>query len=128
MVHFFHQSIGDDDPDADEPVCNGSDGYITEFLASTFLNFLKKGRDEGQSKYTSHGHRAEKPFLLQFWEIMNSTDIGSNFEAIYCPGLVHKKEKLHIRDSADEVVIEDYSNDGDQANAIGFKIGKTPVE
>jgi len=50
---------GDDEEEVE--VEEGENGYLVEFLRSAFLQPTKKGREEGQSQYMAHGHRAEEP-------------------------------------------------------------------
>jgi hypothetical protein len=99
------------DEEEEEPVCQGEDGYLAEFMVSSYLRPQKKGDEEGQNKYTVHGHRAERPFMKKFYDLFSSggrqstaenegsTHPGSDvkIEAIYSPGLVYNKTRRGLR-------------------------------
>ena len=61
----------------------------------------------------AQGHRAEKPFLKEFYEITQKYDEGKHLvEAVYSPGAVMTKSRMFNCDSSDGVVI--YSTDPDE--------------
>ena len=76
---------------------------VKEITSTAFLKSQKRGNQEGESKYTIRGQRAEEPLLRQFFE----SDFGKreNFVAIYHTGLIVREHSSHIRDSPDAVVI-----------------------
>ena len=53
------------------------------FLRSAFLQPAKKGREEGQTQHMAQGHRAEKPFLEEFFEI---SLFQHDLKKFYIPG------------------------------------------
>ena len=113
LAKLLHtQEYGDDDDDGDNEVAAGVLGHIVEFLSAAFLRPQPRGKEEGQSKYTTQGHRNEKPFLKKFYEIMTENNIvdGESIEAIYCPGLVRQRGNLYLRDSSDGVAMLKYSD------------------
>ena len=59
----------------------------------------------------AHGHRVEKPFLREFFEITQRYDhhTSVSIKAVYSPGCVMHKSLIYLRDSSDGVVI--YSRD-----------------
>ena len=75
---------------------------------SELLQPTKKGREEGQSQYMAHGHRAEEPFLKEIYEITQQCDAtqASNIEAIYAPGMTMNRKRMYNRDSANGVAID----------------------
>ena len=83
-------------------------------LRRSFMKPLKKGVEEGTSKYTLAGQRAEEPLLRAFFK---SNAKSLNLRAIYQPGLVENYNNHCERTSADAVVIKDsqgYSKGGTQ--------------
>ena len=69
LANLLHRLDYGDDGDDFVEVEAGENGYLAEFLRSAFLQPAKKGREEGQTQYMAQGHRAEKPFLKEFFEI-----------------------------------------------------------
>eukprot|EP00984_Skeletonema_dohrnii_P022467 scaffold11588_cov77-Skeletonema_dohrnii-CCMP3373.AAC.2 len=82
-------------------------------LKQSFLEKQKAGNEEGGSKYTVAGQRAELPLIQQFYEkyhdscgsLSGELSADSTIEAIYHTGLVKSKYKDYVRDSADAVAI-----------------------
>ena len=70
------------------------------------MKALKKGSEEGQSKYALIGQHVEKAALRSLQK-RDGADKGifDDFEALYAPGLVQKFDAPHVRDSSDGVVI-----------------------
>ena len=84
MANLLHQLDCGDDGDDFVEVEAGENGYLAEFLRSAFLQPAKKGRDEGQTQYMAQGHRAEKPFLKEFFEITQKYDENKHLvEAVF---------------------------------------------
>lgn len=125
------------DEEEEEPVCQGEDGYLAEFMVSSYLRPQKKGDEEGHNKYTIHGHRAERPFMKKFYDIFSSggrqstaedegsTHPGSDvkIEAIYSPGLVYKKGQFYMRDSSDGVaIVQECVDDEIKRSAIPIEV------
>ena len=102
---------GDDEEEVE--VEEGENGYLVEFLRSAFLQPTKKGREEGQSHYMAHGHRAEEPFLKEFFEITQQCDavVASNIVAVYAPGMIMNRHRMCNRDSANGVAIDNYRSE-----------------
>ena len=117
LANLLHRlDYGDNGDDNNVEIEAGENGYLAEFLRSAFLQPAKKGRDEGQTQYMAQGHRAEKPFLKEFFEITQKYDEGKHLvEAVYSPGAVMTKNRMYNRDSSDGVVI--YSTDPDEDDA-----------
>ena len=105
-IHLSRLEYGDDEEDVE--VEEGENGYLIKFLRSAFLQPTKKGREEGQSQYMAHGHRAEAPFLKEFYKITQQCDAtqASNIEAIYAPGMTMNRKRMYSRDSANGVAID----------------------
>ena len=76
----------------------------------------------------AQGHREEKPFLREFFEITQQYDESEYVvEAVYSPGAVMTKSRMFNRDFSDVVVI--YSTDPDEddvQNRRGY--GAKPAE
>lgn len=79
---LYRLEYGDDGDDFVE-VEAGENGYLVEFLRSAFLPSAKKGREEGQTQHMTQGHRVEKPFLEEFFEI---TLFQHDLKKFYIPG------------------------------------------
>ncbi|EJK44098.1 hypothetical protein THAOC_37393 [Thalassiosira oceanica] len=60
---------------------------------------LNKGSNE--SRAATH----EKRFLKQAFECIKANHTGASVDAIYAPGLVSSRHTMHLRDSADGVVM-----------------------
>ena len=118
LANLLHRlDYGDDGGDNNVEIEAGENGYLAEFLRSAFLQPAKKGRGEGQTQYMAQGHRAEKPFLKEFFEITQKYDVARHqVEAVYSPGAVMTKSRMFNRDSSDGVVI--YSTDPDEDDAL----------
>ena len=101
----------------------GENGYLSEFIRSAFLPPLKKGREEGQTQYMAHGHRAEKPFLREFFEITQRYDhhTSVSIKAVYSPGCVMHKSLIYLCDSSNGVVICSRDDDGDSSITYGAR-------
>jgi len=93
-IQLSRLEYGDDEEEVE--VEEGENGYLVEFLRSAFLQPTKKGREEGQSQYMAHGHRAEEPFLKEFYEITQQCDAvqASNLVAIYAPGMTMNRKRM----------------------------------
>ena len=84
----------------------------------------KKGREEGQTQHMAQGHRAEKPFLKEFFEITQQYETAHVVEAVYSPGAVMTKSRMFNRDSSDGVVIfstDPYEDDAFNRRSYGAK-------
>ena len=128
LANLLHRLDYSDDGDDIVEIEAGENGYLAEFLRSAFLQPAKKGRGEGQTQYMAQGHRAEKPFLKEFFEITQKYDVTRHqVEAVYSPGAVMSKSRMFNRDSSDGVVI--YSTDPDEDDALNRRsYGAKPVE
>jgi hypothetical protein len=96
-------------------------------MRGSFLKSQKRGTKEGESKYTLRGQRAEKPLLLQFFDLMQDEQsieiFGGEFKAMYQCGLVMNsslEDCSYIRDSPDAVVM--YKADGCDLRAIPVEV------
>jgi hypothetical protein len=101
-----YDGLDGDAEDDDVNVTSNDSSYHAAFLETSFMSKLKAGGDEGQTKYQRFGHRAEKERLDEFFDIYNvANSPGYGIEAIYQPGLVHRKGSFWIRDSSDGVAL-----------------------
>ena len=57
---------GNDSEDEDVPEDSHELHVATEIMSASFLKSQKRGNQEGESKYTIWGQRAEEPLLCQF--------------------------------------------------------------
>ena len=87
-----------------------------KFMSTTLLKPLKKGEDDGKSKYTLHGQRAEQPLLRQ---LFSSCKYDKNLEAVYTTGLVAHGKHEYVCDSPDVVVIRRF---GSGENAVPVEV------
>ena len=101
-----YDGLDGDAEDDDMNVTSNDSSYHAAFLETSFMSKLKAGGDEGQTKYQRFGHRAEKERLDEFFDIYNVVNPpGHGIEALYQPGLVHRKGSFWIRDSSDGVAL-----------------------
>ncbi|EJK62890.1 hypothetical protein THAOC_16480, partial [Thalassiosira oceanica] len=93
------------DEEEESPIESGENAHLIEYLKAWFMPPLKKGSDE--SRAATHGHRVEKRFLKQAFECIKESEgnFGASIDAIYAPGLVSSRHAMHLRDSADGVVM-----------------------
>ena len=127
LANLLHRLDCGDDGDDFVEVEAGENGYLAEFLRSAFMQPAKKGREEGQTQYMAEGHRAEKPFLKEFFEITQQYETAHVVEAVYSPGAVMTKSRMFNRDSSDGVVI--YSRDPDDDDVLNRRnYGAKPAE
>ncbi|EJK51151.1 hypothetical protein THAOC_29704 [Thalassiosira oceanica] len=95
------------DEEEETPIETGENAHLIEYLKAWFMPPLKKGSDE--SRAATHGHRVEKRFLKQAFECIKACIkacyTGASADAIYAPGLVSRRDTMHLRDSADGVVM-----------------------
>mmetsp|Transcript_15088 Transcript_15088/g.34884 ORF Transcript_15088/g.34884 Transcript_15088/m.34884 type:complete len:157 (-) Transcript_15088:12-482(-) len=91
------------DEEEESPIESGENAHLIEYLKAWFMPPLKKGSDE--SRAATHGHRVEKRFLKQAFECIKANHTGASVDAIYAPGLVSSRHTMHLRDSADGVVM-----------------------
>ena len=122
LANLLHRLEYGDDGDDIVEIEAGENGYLAEFLRSAFLQPAKKGRGEGQTQYMAQGHRAEKPFLKEFFEITQKYDVARHqVEAVYSPGAVMSRKRMFNRDSSDGVVIYSTYDDAHNRRSYGAK-------
>ena len=95
---------------------------MVEMLRSSFLKPLKKkGGEEGTSKYTLAGQRAERPILKELFSRLESRNDDGYTRALYQPGLVRKHEENATRTSADGVIVTVHESHGRRVDPVEVK-------
>mmetsp|Transcript_14949 Transcript_14949/g.33707 ORF Transcript_14949/g.33707 Transcript_14949/m.33707 type:complete len:107 (+) Transcript_14949:292-612(+) len=87
------------DEEEETPIETGESAHLIEYLKAWFMSPLNKGSNE--SRAATH----EKRFLKQAFECIKANHTGASVDAIYAPGLVSSRHTMHLRDSADGVVM-----------------------
>ena len=104
-AEMLESLLYNDGEEAETPLETGDNAHLIEYLKAWFMAPLKKGSDE--SRAATHGRRVEKRFLKQAFECLkeNEEPFGFTIDAMYAPGLVSSRHGMHLRDSADGVVM-----------------------
>ena len=93
------------------PIDDLKTSMVKAMLSSLFMKPLKKGNEEGESKYATLGRRLDKPTLRTFWLFLQKENsFSAEPESLYVPGLVKRIKKNHVRDSSDGVIIVKENN------------------
>ena len=93
---------------------NTTDIELTPLAAILRFSFLRPQKQMSERRAARVGQKNEKKFLLQFWELVESSGFNvpdknnpTNLKVIYRPGLVCRKgdDSTFVKDSADGVVV-----------------------
>ena len=88
---------------------------MVKMLGNSFLKSQRKGNEEGMSKYTLAGQRAELQIMRGFFKSYSNSSNRDGF-ALYRPGLVENNDDPCVKTSADGLLVGPWSSDGNFIN------------